>query len=144
MGFPYEDILEQAYPNPDVERDFPDQVLRAAQFAPFAALTGHDAAVAETARLTERQMELNEDAKAELDRRIRILDNTAGECQEISVTYFRPDEKKEGGVYLVYSGLVTGVKDYERTLIFADGTEIFLDSIVSIEGEIFDEFPSFV
>lgn len=142
--FPYKDILHHAYPDMDVERDFPDKVLREAQFAPFAALTGHDAAVKETARLTQRRLELNEDIKAELDRKIRMLDDSRKDCQEVSVTYFRPDEKKAGGAYLVHVGMVIGVKDYERTLLFADGTEIPLDAIVNIEGDIFEKFPSFV
>lgn len=137
--FSYEDILKQPYPNPDVERDFPDKVLRAAQFAPFAALTGHDAAVAETARLTEKRQELNEDAKAELDQKIRMLDDAIGGCQEVTVTYFVPDEKKEGGKYLRYTGVVTEIKDFERTLIFADGTVLDAEEIIAIEGPLYDE-----
>lgn len=138
--FPYKDILYHSYPDPDVERDFPDKVLREAQFAPFAALTGHDAAVAETARLTQPRQELNEDVKAELDRKIRMLDDSRKDCQEVSVTYFLPDEKKAGGAYLVHSGRVTHIKDFERELVFADGIQIPLDSIMDITGDIFDEF----
>lgn len=143
-GFSYDDILHHPYPDPEVERDFPDKVLREAQFAPFAALTGHDAAVREAARLTERRQELNEDVKEELDRRIRMLDAAEGDCPEITVTYFQPDEKKEGGAYLVHSGLVTHIKNFERKLVFADGRELSLDAIISMDGEFFDEFPSFV
>ncbi len=137
-GFPYKDILDQPYPNPEVERDFPDKVLRAAQFAPFAALTGHDAALEETARLTEKRIELNEDAKAELDARIRMLDDAMGEHQEISVTYFIEDQRKEGGSYRTYTGVVVGIKAYEREMVFADGTRIPIEDVVAIEGELFD------
>ena len=69
-----------------------------------------------------------------------MLNEADGECQEITVTYFRPDEKKEGGAYLVYSGLVTEIRDFERSMVFADGTELPLDFVVAIEGDLFDEF----
>ena len=72
--FQYDDILNYQYPNPEIEKDFPDKILRAAQFAPFAALTGHDEAVKETARLTDQRIELDEYAKdhAELARAIEL------------------------------------------------------------------------
>ena len=138
--FPYEDILNQSYPTPEIEKDFPDRVLREAQFSPFAALTGHDAAVEEMARITQKRQELDEDAKTELDRKIRRLDDAAGQCQEITVTYYCADERKEGGAYFRYVGLVTDIRDYERKLVFADGTEIPMEDIVEIEGDIYDEF----
>ncbi len=139
-GFPYEDILKFPYPNPEIEKDFPDKVLRAAQFAPFAALTGHDAAVAETARITQRRQELDEDTKAQLDVRIRMLDDAMGEHRLVSVTYFVPDERKEGGCYRTYTGVVVSIKSYERQITFADGTEIPIDRVVALEGELFEAF----
>ena len=71
--FQYNDILNMQYPNPEIEKDFPDKILRAAQFAPFAALTGHDEAIKETARLTERKIELGENTKNEIEDKIRKI-----------------------------------------------------------------------
>ena len=73
---------------------------RAAQFAPFAALNGFEEAVDETARLTERQVELDDGGIEELDRALRLIAEQAGERPEISVTWFRPDDRKDGGAYL--------------------------------------------
>ena len=136
----YGDMLNLPYPNPEIERDFPDKVLRAAQFAPFAALTGYDAAVEEVARLTEPRQALNEDAKAQLDMRIRMLDDAMGVHRTVSVTYFEPDQRKEGGRYLTYTGTVVGIKTYERMMVFADGTQISIDQVSALEGELFDEY----
>lgn len=136
----YQDMLNLPYPNPEIERDFPDKVLRAAQFAPFAALTGYDDAVAETARLTQRRQELDEDTKAQLDLRIRMLDDALGEHRTVSVTYFQPDERKEGGRYLTHTGTVVSIKTFERMMVFADGTLIPIDEVIALEGELFDEF----
>ncbi len=136
----YQDMLNLPYPNSEIERDFPDKVLRAAQFAPFAALTGYDAAVAETARITQRRQELDEDAKVQLDVKIRMLDDAMGEQQAVSITYFQPDKRKEGGRYLTQTGVVVCIKNFERLMIFADGTQIPIDDVISLEGELFDEF----
>ena len=76
---------------------------RAAQFSPFVALTGYEAAVRETARLTDQRVELDESAKAELDRKLRLLLSLPGQ-PEASITYFRPDERKEGGAYETVTG----------------------------------------
>ena len=74
---------------------------RAAQFSPFAALTGHEAAIRETARLTEEQAELNEDKKEELNEKLQELMAHAEEHPTVTVTYFKPDDRKEGGKYAV-------------------------------------------
>ncbi len=90
--------------------------LRAAQFAPFAALTGHDAAVKETARLTETRMVLDENAVEELNRTLGQL--SVGD--RVQVTYFRPDEKKEGGAYLTVTDIVTKIDRAEHQLLLGD------------------------
>lgn len=72
-NFEFEDILNMQYPNSEIEKDFPDKILRAAQFAPFAALTGYDEAVIETARLTDRKLELDEYTKEELNRKLNFM-----------------------------------------------------------------------
>ena len=90
--FRYNDILNMPYPNPEIEKDFPDKILRAAQFAPFAALTGYDEAVEETARLTDSKVELDEYQKVELNEKLQFLGNSEDD-DEVSITYFVPDKK---------------------------------------------------
>ncbi|MBQ2888449.1 MAG: hypothetical protein IJE29_05975 [Firmicutes bacterium] len=107
---------------------------RAAQFSPFAALTGHEAAMQETARLTAAPPELNEDTLADLDSKLQLLQHllqSAGQT-DTAITYFQPDEHKEGGCYLHHSGRIKKIDQYRRLLIFADGAAIKINSITEI------------
>ena len=101
----YDDIINLPHP---VSKNHPQMPLRdrAAQFAPFAALTGHDAAIKETARLTDERLELSEETIAQLNEKINIIRNNIGIEQKVSITYFIPDEKKAGGSYVTCSGIV--------------------------------------
>lgn len=135
--FKYDDILSMPYPNPVIEKDFPDKILRSAQFAPFAALTGHDEAIEETARLTDSKVELDEYQKAELNDKLQFLNNSNID-EEVSITYFVPDKKKSGGAYITKRGIVLKVREYEKDVVMDDGTEITIDNIMLIEGEHFD------
>ena len=135
--FKYNDILNIPYPNPEIEKDFPDAVLRAAQFAPFAALTGHDEAIEETARLTDSKLELDEYQKAELNDKLQFIINSEND-EEVSITYFVPDKRKSGGAYITKKGIVLKVREYEKDVVMEDGTEIPIDDIYSISGSLFD------
>ena len=139
--FQYNDILNMAYPNPEIEKDFPDEILRAAQFAPFAALTGFDKEVEETARLTDIKVELDEYTKVELNEKLQKL-AIADEPEEVSITYFVPDKKKSGGAYLTITGAVAKIREYERDVIMEDGMQIPIDDIFAIEGNQFNEMES--
>lgn len=108
---------------------------RAAQFSPFAALTGYEAAVTETARLTDARIELTEESRAELDRRQRRLMEDAGRYPEVRVTFFVPDERKIGGSYRTVAGRFKRVDPVERVLLLIDGNKIPLDDILELEGE---------
>ena len=108
---------------------------RAAQFAPFAALTGHGEAVKETARLTEKKIELDEDCKEALDRKLSAIQEMAKELPSIRVTYFVPDGKKDGGTYKEAVGKVKKIDGYRRWLLLGDGRKIPLDEILEIEEE---------
>lgn len=110
---------------------------RAAQFSPFAALTGHEAAIKETARLTEEWVELDESSKEMLDERLQMLREHLSRKPEITFTYFKPDEKKDGGAYLTVAGKVKKIKEYEHQILLEDGTVLPIDNLVSIEGELF-------
>ncbi len=107
---------------------------RAAQFSPFAALTGHDAAIKETARLTDEHMELDEDRKEEIDRQLQEIREHLDESPEVTITYFVPDERKKGGSYVTVSGRVKKLDEYEGRVIFEDNTSIEIDEICMVES----------
>ncbi len=109
---------------------------RAAQFAPFAALTGHDSAITEAARLTEAEQELSESDAEVLNRKLAYL-HSLDEKPTISVTYFVPDDKKEGGSYHTATGIVKSVEPDKGVLQFEDGTGIPVIRIKDIDGECF-------
>lgn len=136
MSGPYDDIIHLSHPT---SKNRPRMSIhdRAAQFSPFAALSGHAAAIAETARLTDRKLELDEDTKAELDRRQAILLEHISERPEITVTWFRPDEKKAGGAYVTTTGRLKKIDEIERVLILTDDTRIPLEAVVSLESDSF-------
>jgi hypothetical protein len=106
---------------------------RAAQFSPFAALTGHEAAIEETARLTDQKMELEEDAKEKLDRVLVELLHHLKERPFIHISFFKQDEQKDGGEYLSVTELVCKINLYERLLVLEDKTEIEFDDIIHIQ-----------
>ena len=110
---------------------------RAAQFSAFAALTGHEAAILETARLTDAFVELDEDRKMQIDGQLWLIRENLGQRPEITVTYFKPDEKKNGGTYVTVCGRVKKIDEYGRQMLFTDGTALPVDHIFSIEGEMF-------
>ena len=130
----YDDIINLPHP---VSKNHPQMPLRdrAAQFAPFAALTGHDAAIKETARLTDERLELSEEVLAQLNEKINIIKNNIGIEQNVSITYFIPDAKKAGGSYVVCSGVVKKVDEYEHTIIMTDQTVIPIEQISGIKCE---------
>ena len=136
--FKYIDILNMQYPNPEIEKDFPDKILREAQFAPFAALTGHDEAIAETARQTDSKIELDEYEAAELNEKLRYLDNSE-KMEKVSITYFVPDKKKSGGAYITKTGVVIKVREYEKDVVMEDGSKIPIDDIFAIDGNQFEK-----
>jgi hypothetical protein len=111
---------------------------RAAQFSAFAALTGYDAAVKETARLTDERVELDESTKNDLSDRLQIVAERIKQQHEISITYFEPDARKKGGAYLTAIGSVKKIDEYERVVVMTDGKRIPIDEIFSIEGQLFD------
>lgn len=112
---------------------------RAAQFSPFAALTGYDAVIAESGRLTGRRIELSEDSKAVLDRKQQLLQEHLAEKPEIIISYFLPDELKEGGAYVSCKGRVKKLDCHERLIVLTDGKKIPMDDIISMEGDLFDK-----
>ena len=111
---------------------------RAAQFSPFAALAGHDEAVRETARLTDKESELSEDEKVILDRKLKVVEEAIGTGEVFRFTYFVPDRKKQGGAYVDYEGSPNKIDLIENKLFLTDGTVIEVSHLLEIDGENID------
>ena len=105
---------------------------RAAQFAPFAALTGYDAAIKETGRLTDERIELDVEALSALDMKYQLLMEAHDEAPEVTIIYFQPDERKAGGQYVSATGTVKKVDTFGRRILLQDGTRIPLDSVYDL------------
>lgn len=136
MRGPYDDIINLPHHVSD-KRPQMSMQDRAAQFSPFAALTGYDSAIRETARLTDTKLELTEETMAVLNTKLQMAADSIAEQPELSFTYFKPDEKKAGGAYVTVSGAVKKVDDYERLVILQSGERIPIDNLLDIDGEIF-------
>ena len=106
---------------------------RAAQFAPFAALTGHAAAIEETARLTDEQHELADEDSEALNQKMAYLRETINEHPTITITYFEPDKKKAGGAYKTIEGQLQNIDDYNQCLVMRDGKVVFIRSVFDIQ-----------
>ncbi|WP_373164277.1 hypothetical protein [Agathobaculum sp. Marseille-P7918] len=132
----YEDIIHLPHP---ISKTRPQMPMsdRAAQFSPFAALTGYDAAIRETARLTDKNLVLDEETCALLDRKQQHLCEIIAEKPEITVTCFVPDERKDGGSYATVIGKLKRI-DLCARLVLTDGRNIPLDDIADLESERFD------
>ena len=131
MSGKYDDILRLPHPTSAKHPRMPVSE-RAAMFSPFAALSGHAGAIAETARLTDQRMELDEDTRAELDRRQTVLLEHIAEQPEVTVTWFQPDERKDGGAYVTVSGRLKRIDPVERVMTLRDGTSIPLEDVVEL------------
>ena len=136
MSGQYDDIINLPH---HVSATRPQMPLldRAAQFAPFAALTGYDAAIKETGRLTDEKIEMDEEALNILNMKFQLLVDNLHDEPEVFFTYFKPDERKAGGAYLEVTGTVKKVDDFERVITMQDGTKMLMDNILNIDGEIF-------
>lgn len=132
MNGKYDDIIDLPHPEP---RTHPRMSLhdRAAQFAPYAALTGHSAAIVEAGRLTGRRIELDEYEITRLDEGLQQLQEMLDRQPTVSVTYFQPDKKKEGGAYQTVTGVVKRIDSIGGTLLFMDGREIPIGAIIDID-----------
>ena len=132
----YDDIINLPH-HVSKTRPQMSMVDRAAQFSPFAALTGYDAAIKETGRLTDEKVNLSEEEKEALDRKQQILMEWLGDHPALTITFFVPDEKKPGGAYMTKSGNLKKIDEFERVMLLTDGTKIPLDDVVEIESELF-------
>lgn len=127
----YDDIIGLEYKGP---KRHPRMSIheRAAQFAPFAALTGYDDVIAETGRLTGSKIELDEEQRASLNAVLQTIRGRLLERPEVLLTYFRPDSRKAGGTYLRIKGHVRNIDEASRLVVLADGPSIPIDDLFSI------------
>ena len=130
----YEDILNLSRPQ---YPDHPPMSIhdRAAQFSPFAALVGYDDAVAETARLTDRRREISEEELRELNEAVASLSECIATRPLVTVDYFIPDARKDGGRYESKTGNLRTIDTYHREVVFVDGEKISLDLMYAIKRE---------
>ncbi len=130
----YDDIINCPH---HVSKKYPPMSVmnRAAQFAPFAALTGYDAAINEAARITQDKIELDDNSKEMLDMKLYILHEHISEHPQITITYFKKDEKKAGGRYLESVGCIKKIDEYENSIVL-DNKEIYaISDIYNIESD---------
>ena len=132
MTGPYNDILHLPHP---VSRKHPRMAVadRAAQFSPFAALTGYDDAVREAARLTDRRLELDEYEQQALNDRLQQILSRLPKQPVVRITYFRPASCKEGGAYVTVNGVIKRLDTVEREIRLVDGTRIPIEDIWDID-----------
>ena len=132
----YDDMINMPCPTSHRHPRMP-RADRAAQFAPFAALTGYDAAIDETGRLTDQKIDISEDMREKLDLKQNFLADIIDEQPEISVTYFVPDKKKSGGAYVTLNGRLKQIDEYEQLIMLTDGKKIPIQEVYSIESDLF-------
>lgn len=134
--FPYEDIVDLPH---HVSRKHPQPTMadRAARFAPFAAITGYEEMVLEEARVTDDRIEMDENSKAALNEKLNMILDFIDEQPEVSITYFEPDKKKDGGAYITVTGTVKLIDEYEHLVIMTDGKKINIDEIYNLQSELF-------
>ncbi|MEG0511881.1 MAG: hypothetical protein RR653_04070 [Clostridia bacterium] len=134
----YDDMLALPHPVSKAHPQMPTE-NRAAQFAPFAALTGYGAAVNETARLTNKRIELDDAQKLLLNGKLQLIQENVKARPEVAITFFQPDEKKAGGAYVTVTGNVKKVDEYERQIVMVNEKAIPIDEVLAIGGELFCE-----
>ena len=133
MANPYEDIIDLPHHVSD-KRARMSARDRAAQFSPFAALTGYEAAVEETARLTNQRIELDESRKEALSRQLLTLAEEKDGQPQVTITYFVPDKRKAGGEYVTATGCIKKIDKYENLVLLTDGGKIPIPDIYTVES----------
>lgn len=138
MNNKYDDMLHMPH---HVSKTHPRMSMhnRAAQFPPFAALTGFESIIQETSRQTMQRIELDESAKEALNEKLQRLLHVLHLHPKISITFFKPDEKKDGGEYICITGTVKKIDTSTAEIIMTDGAKISIQEILAMQGEIFDK-----
>ena len=128
----YDDIINLPHPDP-YKRTRMSLYNRAAQFSPFSALTGHDDAIKETGRLTDRKIELEQDAVEDINKKLTWIKDNINSKPKVTITYFVPDESKSGGKYVTETVAIIKINEIDGCVVTEDYFKIFLDSICEIK-----------
>ncbi len=139
MKTKYDEIMNLPHHVSDTRPQMP-MSDRAAQFAPFAALSGYDDAIKETGRITDDKLDLDENELNILDMKFHYLREHLEEESEITFMYFEQDRQKSGGSYTIVTGVVKRIDEYERCIVLHGGIRLAMDNILNMEGGIFSEF----
>lgn len=131
MNGPYDDIIDMPH-HVSPTRPRMSMMDRAAQFSPFAALTGYDAVIEESGRMTDPYIDLGEDGKAVLNEKLRWISEQLDRQPEITITYFQPDERKQGGAYVSVTGKAVKIDAYAQTIVMAEGVAVPFNQIYDI------------
>ncbi|MBQ4045962.1 MAG: hypothetical protein II627_05885, partial [Lachnospiraceae bacterium] len=129
----YDDIIDLPYPHPSRHAPMPLN-KRAAQFAPFSALSGYEDVIEETARWTDDKVELDQSSVNILNEKMMVLQSLMGQRPEITLIYFQPDARKDGGAYVSVTGIVKKIDYISRTLILEDGSRVPMEEVRELEG----------
>ena len=131
----YDDIINLPH---HVSKKHPQMgvVARSAQFAPFAALTGYEDEVKETARLTDAKKDIDEEQKQVLDRKLQLIKQKIHTKPQVTITYFIPDLKKDGGEYVTVTGNIRKIDEFNQLIIMQDETEIYIEDVIEIWEDI--------
>lgn len=132
--FPYFEILSRIHPT-SKKHPRMSRMNRAAQFAPFAALTGYEESIEETARLTDRRIELSEYEIEELNAKLNFIQEHIKERPEVTITYFQPDERKEGGAYITVTGKVRRIDEVNKVVVLENESVIWIEKIIDLYGK---------
>ena len=133
MSTECDDIIHLPHYEPKRHPRMP-MAARAAQFAPFAAVTGHDAAIKEEGRITDSWTELGDTGNDELNRKMEQVITLLPQHPTVTIEYFLPDSNKSGGSYQAASGQVKRIDEYERMIELMDGRKIAIDMVKDIQG----------
>ena len=134
--FPYEDIVNLPR---HISKVHPQATMadRAARFSPFAAISGYEDMVKEAARVTEERIDITDATKELLNEKLNMIIEFLDEKPEVTITYFEPDKKKDGGAYISITGTVKRIDEYERIVLMSDDKKIRIDEIYAIESDLF-------
>lgn len=131
----YDDIIDIQYPTPNTRKRM-TMPERAAQFSAFAALTGYDEAIDETARLTDPKTMLSEDEQIEIGEKLKYLKKKIAEKPLVRIVFFIPDALKSGGRYVTAEGEIRKICEFEKKILLSGGEEIAFDDILFIDTDI--------
>lgn len=135
MSLKYKDLLHLPHPN-SLTHPRMASIKRAAQFAPFAALSGYDVAINEASRETQKKIELDEEAKNKLDAYLGVLLCRLKERPPVAITFFKADQTKEGGSYKTITGVIKRINGSKNAILMENGLEIIIQDIIAIRHEL--------